>query len=199
MGMRRIARDWNKLADQLRGAAMGIAGEPSWPPSAPTQVEVESAADAISDARTRIIELENEIASARFDLAAAMTTGNGLMRKIISYAEGLLGSTVGFGVRPLDGTRNSPGPTPQVKGLVLSDGGSGAIGVKWKGVPRATYEVQWFADEFLAQLMGALASTRRTALVPALAPGAQIWLRVRALRGGKYGEWSETATRIANV
>ena len=46
-------------------------------------------------------------------------------------------------------------------------------------------------------MLGALASTRRTALIPGLDPGAQIWLRVRALRGRKYGEWSETATRIA--
>ena len=44
--MRRIHTDLYKLADQLRRASEGIAGEPGWPGFAPTQAETAAAANA---------------------------------------------------------------------------------------------------------------------------------------------------------
>lgn len=202
--MRRISRDWDKLATQLESAGRGISGEPAWPGSAPTQAEVEAAADAIRDFRTQIIAAENLMQGLRSEFAKAMENGGRIMRLVDYVTSGLYGETgagkIVFGVRPIDRTRNSPGPTPKVTKVVLSDGpGSGSIALRWKPIPRATYEVQWFGEETLESLMGAMVSTKSRAPIPALRPGLQIWVRVRALRGGKLGAWSDPATRVAPV
>ncbi len=103
-------------------------------------------------------------------------------------------------LRPIDRNPNSLGPVVQVTKLRLVDGlAAGTIQADWKAVRRATYEVQWFGLEAMQQLLGAAASTRSELLIVGLQPGTQIWVRVRALRAGKYGDWSEQATRIANV
>jgi|CXWL01.1.fsa_nt_gi hypothetical protein len=202
--MRRVSRDWYKLAEQLRASGIAILAEPAWPGSAPSQVAVTAAGDEILDLRTQISHTESLLQGLRTQMAAAMDEGTRLMRLVDYVTSGLYGESgpekANFALRPVDRTRNSPGPTPQVSELALLDGDAvGSISLKWKGVPRATFEIQWFSDEALETLMGAMVATKSQAIIPSLQPGVQVWVRVRALRGGRLGEWSETGTRIANV
>lgn len=185
-------------------AGNGIAGEPGWPGGAPTQVEVVAKGTEIKDIRMQIADAEALLRGLRPALERAMGEGIDLMKRVDDTTDGIYGESspekLKFGLPSKDRTRNSPGPTPKVTKLVLSDGlSSGSIRAKWKVVPRATFEVQWFSDALLTAFMGSVVVTRANALIPSLPLGAQIWLRVRALRGGKVGEWSDTATRIANV
>jgi len=164
---------------------------------------VEAAGTELIDLMRQMVEAENVLQGLRTAMARAMAEGTRLMRRVDHVTTALYGDAGEqkhtFGLRPIDHTRNSAGPTPQVVGLCLGDGPvQGAITARWKKVPRATYEVHWFFDESLSTLAGATIATRNEAFIP-LAPGTQVWLRVRALRGKKLGEWSETATRIANV
>lgn len=202
--MRRISRNWDELATQLTLAVQGINGEPAWPGSAPSNVEVQAASASIRDLTYQIIGAENDLQILRSRLSMAMDDGTRIMRMVDFTSHGLYAQgdpkLVAFGMRPIDRIRNSPGPTPKIERLALADGaGSGAISGRWKPVSRANYEVQWYADQELETLIGAMVATKSEAQIPALAPGLQIWLRVRALRGGRYGEWSDVATRIANV
>lgn len=202
--MRRIKTERYALQQQVLSAANGIAGEPGWPAGAPTQVEVQTLADELDTLLTQIIEAENDLQGLRGQMQAAVVSSQAMLRRIDNITSGLYGADgsgkIAFGLRPVDTTRNSPGPTPKVSGLVLRDGlAPGSIDASWKRIPRAVYEVQWFSDAAMGQLMGSAVSTRSELLIAGLSPGVQIWVRVRALRGKKQGDWSDPATRIANV
>lgn len=151
----------------------------------------------------QIVELESDLRRLRRGLQTAMVEGTNLIRRVDHITTALYGDAAPmkhkFGLRPIDQVRNSAGPTPQVVQLVLGDGPlPGSLRAKWKSVARATYEVQWYSDEALETLMGATVATTNEAII-ALPPGTQTWMRVRAIRGKKFGDWSETATRFANV
>lgn len=202
--MRRIKQERYALQMQIANAAHGIGEEPDWPSGAPTQIEVQAVADDLDDLLTQLVAAENQIAGVRAMIQQKSADGVALLRRIdnvTSALYGVDGAKKGlFGLRPIDTTRNSPGPTPQVIGLKLTDGlAPGSIQADWKRIPRAVYEVQWFADEALERIMGSAVSTRSELLIPALTPGTQIWVRVRALRGRKQGDWSAVGTRIANL
>lgn len=201
--MRRIHTDLYKLADQLRRASEGIAGEPGWPGFAPTQAETAAAATAIRSAATNVIAIENDLSVARTALAMARADGTAIMRKIDGATTGLYGESGlqkhNFGLRPVDGVKNSRGPVPPIKKLSLSDGPKpGSLLAKWKAIVGASYDLQWFADETLETLVGSMASTRRQAVLENLVPGSHIWLRVRGTRAGRHGAWSETVSRYVN-
>ncbi len=201
--MRRISRNWNDLSQQLLSAGRGISLEPSWPATAPTQVEVEAASAEITSLTTQIIAAENVLQGLRLSRHKAIEDGTQLMRRVDQATNALYGETgsqkITYGLRLKDQVRNSSGPTPAISKLLLTDGPvKGSISAGWKKVPRATYEVQWFSDEALESLMGATVAPQNQTFIPA-APGVQIWLRVRAMRGRRLGEWSEVVTRISNV
>jgi len=202
--MRRIKTERYALQQQVLSAANGIAGEPAWPAGAPTQVEVQALADELDNLLTQIIEAENDLQGLRSQMKSTVESSQAMLRRIDNITSGLYGidgaGKIAFGLRPVDTTRNSPGPTPKVSGLVLSDGAApGSIEVSWKRIPRAVYEVQWFSDSAMSQIVGSAVATRSELLIPALTPGVQVWVRLRALRGKKQGDWSDAATRIANV
>ena len=155
------------------------------------------------DLTTQMVAAENVLQRLRVSMDRAMADGAQLMRRVDQVTTALYGDADpqkhAFGLRPIDHIRNSAGPTPQVARLALNDGPTpSSLVAKWKSIPRATYEVQWFSDEALVTLVGATVATKNETLI-ALAPGTQIWMRVRAIRGKRFGDWSETATRIANV
>lgn len=201
--MRRLQQDRYKLQIQMKLAIAGIQGEPAWP-GAPSLVEVQQASAALEAAVAAAKAAETELKLRRGAVDEARSQALAVLRRIdhvTSYLYGDSGSQKHkFGLRPIDNVRNSLGPPPSVKHLVLKDGGApGVVLADWKRIPGATYEVQWFADPQFTQLAGAGTATRSRLLLAGLTPGMQIWVRVRALRSRRYGDWSDVATRIANV
>lgn len=202
--MRRLKTERRQLAEQIKMAAQGILGEPAWPAGAPTAVEVQALADEFEDLLSQLGNMELQIAVLRETVRRKGDECQETVRRIDHVTSVLYGLDSvlkgNFGLRPIDTVRSSPGPTPKVGGLRLADGlAAGSLAADWKRVPRAVYEVQWFFDAALAQLVGSAVSTRSSLLIPALSPGTQVWVRVRALRGKRFGDWSAPATRIANV
>ena len=124
--MRRIARNWNVLAQQLVSAGRGISGEPAWPASAPSQATVEAAGTLLYDLTTQMVAAENVLQRLRVSMDRAMADGAQLMRRVDQVTTALYGDADpqkhAFGLRPIDHIRNSAGPTPQVARLALNDG-----------------------------------------------------------------------------
>ena len=50
-----------------------------------------------------------------------------------------------------------------------------------------------------SQRIGLSIATASRLVILGLTPGQQIWARVRAKRGKRFGPWSEAGTRIVNV
>jgi predicted phage tail protein len=49
------------------------------------------------------------------------------------------------------------------------------------------------------QMVGSQTVTKSELEIEGLARGNQYWIRVRAVRAGKIGPWSDEATRVANI
>lgn len=202
--MRRFKTSRYELGVQVRSAANGILGEPAWPAGVPTHAEVLALADEFDAKVDDLREKENVLLGARAGVLDVEARCQAMVRRIDNITSGLYGADGYqkgmYGLRPKDTTRNSYGPTPQVVKLVLRDGPEpGSILAEWKTVPGAVYEIQWFDQQEMEALLGSRSSTRSKLLISGLAPGRQFWIRVRAVRSRRTGEWSETATRIANV
>jgi hypothetical protein len=202
-GMRRLEKAQFEVWKQIDQAARGIALEPGWP-STPTHAEVQALAAKLDTDIQAIGSAKLALGLLRAQLATDYKASLVMLRRIDAITDSLYGRSGGkklqYGLRPIDEIKNSAGPVPQVSGLSLADGlGPGSLVAKWTSVKRAAYDIQWFSSASLEQLIGSAASTRATVEILGLAPGTQIWLRVRALRAGKLGDWSEVATRIANV
>ena len=74
-----------------------------------------------------------------------------------------------------------------------------SIWVDWDSVERAVYEVQWFSDSNILQMTGSATVTSSETEIQGLERGKQYWFRVRAVRAGQEGPWSDQATRVANI
>ena len=203
MGGPRLAFDRIEVYRQIQMAATAIVADPSWP-GLPSGAEVQQAADDLKLANENLFKAEQALRAARFEANSARERALDLLRRVDYVTDSLYGpggvEKGRFGVRPKDQHRNKYVQTPIVKELALSDGPvGGTILANWHRVPRATYEVQWYADPECTSLLGAAAATRSRYLIENLGAGTQVWVRVRALRSRQYGEWSDVSTRIANV
>lgn len=63
--MRRIKQERYALQEQIKIAAMGIAGEPAWPSGAPTQTEVQAVADELSALLSDLSAAEVQLSGVR--------------------------------------------------------------------------------------------------------------------------------------
>jgi len=63
----------------------------------------------------------------------------------------------------------------------------------------ASYEIKWFSNAPMTQLVGSATSTASEYVQSGLTPGQQYWMIVRPVRGSETGPWSDPATRVANV
>ena len=75
----------------------------------------------------------------------------------------------------------------------------GSIFFDYENIEGATYEVQWFTDSALTQMVGSAVSTRSDFTITGLTSGTQYWMHVRPQRGGQTAAWSDPATRVAPV
>jgi hypothetical protein len=74
-----------------------------------------------------------------------------------------------------------------------------SIFVDFDSVDGAVYEVQWFSDAPLTQMVGSSTVTESQIEITGLTRGSQYWVRVRAVRASQPGPWSDQATRVANI
>ena len=69
----------------------------------------------------------------------------------------------------------------------------------WESIVGASYEIKWFSNAPMTQLVGSATSTASEYVISGLTPGQQYWMSVRPVRGSETGPWSDPATRVANV
>jgi hypothetical protein len=107
---------------------------------------------------------------------------------------------IGFG---LDAKKSTAAPTDVPEQVVITATREGAapasIFLDFDSVDGAVYEVQWFSDAPLTVMVGSATVTVSEIEIPGLTKGQQYWFRVRAVRAGQAGPWSDQATRVANI
>lgn len=192
------------LAVQCSQAAAGITGEPAWPATAPTSAQMTARAASINAALLAVADLEAQIAVARESLASEVTFGRAEMNQIDSATDLLYGEDgaekLNFGLPPKKTTPTPLGlPTKVVIRAILDGPLPASILVDWEAEENAAYEIQWFTDAAMTVLVGSATSTASEYVITGLQKATQYWLRVRAVRAGQHGPWSDPATRVAGV
>ena len=81
----------------------------------------------------------------------------------------------------------------------LDDPTPNSILFDWESIVGASYEIKWFSNAPMTQLVGSATSTASEYVISGLTPGQQYWMIVRPVRGSETGPWSDPATRVANV
>lgn len=203
----RIKLDRDGLLHQLMTAATGAAGDPSWPAGSLSPAAIQTKADDFAKALDDLRKLELQTRTQRATVEILEAEVRKMMRRVDDLSSALYGRDnvlkEKFGLPPVDTHPNRTPAPPQVMKVVALDGPSPAsILLKWKAVPRAVYEAEWFAaDPALpdSHRIGLSIATASRLVILGLTPGQQIWARVRAKRGKRFGPWSESATRIVNV
>jgi hypothetical protein len=199
--MARIKTRPDELRDQLTTAsAAATAAGLSWPASAPTPAALTAAADALTADLADVAAAEGSLATARQTRDNDATTGRGLMKDVDEATDFLYGADgaekVNFGLTPKGSSAVEP--LVQLTDIKISDGlPSHSIFFDWEGITGASYEVQWFTDSALANMVGSTVVTQSEYTVSGLTGGTQYWMHVRPVRGGQYGPWSDPATRVA--
>lgn len=204
MAKRRIPTKPTELRDQMLQAAAGIGGEANWPPTAPTQADVNTQAGNISTAITNVDSLMAQLSQARATLRTLRDQGVDTMKRIDEVTDGLYGAggpqKNNFGLPPKQ-TGGVSVPLDQVVITKTADGTSPAsIFVDWdQEEGAAAYQIEWYSDSALTQQIGNAAVSESEYEIAGLTAGQQYWVRVRAIRGNEFGAWSDPATRVANV
>jgi hypothetical protein len=98
-------------------------------------------------------------------------------------------------------TTQTPSSEPEQVVILATANGThpASVCVDWDSVDAAVYEVQWFGDAPLMLMVGSATVTNSEMEIQGLERGKQYWFRVRAVRAGKVGPWSDQATRVANI
>jgi hypothetical protein len=189
----------------LNQALSDINGESNWPTTAPTLPVVETAADNINASITQIDDLNSQLSQARATLHEKVDTGGDLMKRIDEVTDGLYGSEAAeknnFGLPPKKSTHGTQVPLGQVVITKIEDGVAPAsIFVDWDNDAAASaYQVEWFTDSAMTAQVGNAAVSASEHEIQGLVQGTQYWIRVRSVRGNEYGQWSDVATRVANL
>jgi hypothetical protein len=201
----RIQRRPDALRDQLNQAAAQIAveeGSGNWPASSPTSIAVTAAATAINTSLTTINGLEADLGTARQTRDTNVTTGVGIMREIDETTDALYGpdgaEKLAFGLPP-KGSGTGEALVKLVEIRTFDGTPANSIRFDFENIDGATYEVQWSTVSDFATLVGTAVSTQSEYTISGLTAGTQYWMRVRPVRGGQQGPWSDPATRVAPV
>lgn len=201
----RIKRRPDELADQLRqAAAAATAAGAAWPAGAPTPAALNATATAIDNAIKAIDIALATAANERQTRDAGVDAGTDQMEKVDGFTDGLYGpdgpEKLNFGLPPKvpGGALGAP---PKLTDLRLGDGQLPAsIFADCETVDgNSSYEWEWYSDGNLTQRVGNTVTTASEFTINGLATGSRYWVRVRAIRGGQYGQWSDPDSRVANV
>ncbi len=205
MAKPRIARKSTDLRDQLLQAATAIGSEPNWPATAPMGEDVQAMGEDISASLTQVEDLKAQLSQARAALHSQCTEGGKTMKRIDEVTDGLYGSDSpeknNYGLPPKKSTHGSAEPLGQVIITKVTDGTAPAsIFVDWDSDSAATaYQIEWFSDSAMSQAVGSAAVSVSEHEIQGLTLGQQYWVRVRSIKGNEYGQWSDPATRVANL
>ncbi|MBN1554234.1 MAG: fibronectin type III domain-containing protein [Phycisphaerae bacterium] len=205
MAKPRIATKPTDLRDQLTQALAGITNEASWPATAPPAVAVSAAQNVVATAITTVEDLKAQLAQARATLHTNVDTGIGLMKQIDSVTDGLYGPDdprkENFGLPPKKTSHGPSVPLGQVLITKIEDGTAPvSIFVDWDPDAGASaYQIEWYTDAAMSQQIGAAAVSASEHEIQGLTQGQQYWVHVRSVRGNEYGQWSDPATRVANL
>lgn len=202
----RISRKADALATQCTQAAAGITGAgATWPAAtAPTAAAMTTHATNLNAKLTSINALEAQLSTARQQLKDLVDLARESMNKVDQATDLLYGpdgaQKQNFGLPPKKATATTSGEPEQVVITATTDGTQPhSIWLDWDSVSGAVYEVQWFSDAALTQMVGSATVTLSEVEIPGLTRGQQYWFRVRAVRASLFGAWSDQATRVANI
>jgi len=204
MAKPRIPTKPTEVRDQLGEASKGIAGEPNWPTTAPNQIKVDAIQASLILAIDAVTALEAQLAIARTELHFRRDAGVKVMKNIDNVTDGLYGpdgdEKMNFGLPPKK-THGELHHLGQVLITKVQDGVAPAsIFVDWDPEEGArAYEVEWYTDPAMTQKIGNAAVTQSQFEIGGLTPGQQYWIHVRAVRGDEFAQWSDVATRVANL
>ena len=205
MGKARISKKPTELRDQLMQANSGIGGEPTWPPTAPTAADVTTLLGNMFTTITQVEDLKSQLSQARAALHGHVADSYDLMKRIDEVTDGLYGSNStkknDYGLPPKKSTHGAQVPLEQVVIIKIEDGvGPASIFVDWDTDAGASaYQVEWYTDSAMTDQVGNAAVSASEYEVQGLVQSQQYWIRVRSIRGNEYGQWSDVATRVANL
>ena len=203
------------LAQQCDRAHNAIGGEPNWPTTAPIAMTLLTRSQNLTTQLSVINVLESQLRAARQDMKPFIEDAREDMLKVDQATDLLYGEDsakkIQFGLDPKKpaggdgsgagaGAGGGAGGIEQVVIRATKDGTHPAsIWVDWDSVEGAVYEIQWFSDAPLTQMIGSATVTASELEVQGLVRGNQYWFRVRAVRASQPGPWSDQATRVANI
>lgn len=200
----RIPVKADELATQCGLAGAAIGGEPGWPALAPDGATMIGYAQQLEAKLDRINSLKSELRATRQSIKPIVADARRDMLKIDNATDMLYGADSGkkieFGLSPKRVTKAPSVEPEQVVIRETRDGTEpGSIWVDWEAQPAAVYEVQWFLDASMTDMVGSATATKSEVVVEGLVRGKEYWFRVRAVRGSKSGPWSDQATRVASI
>jgi len=205
MAQDRIKRRPDELRDQLLQAAAAITAlGPGWPAGAPTAASVTAEANAIDASITAIEGFDNSAAARRQQRNGEVTTSRGTMGLIDGFTTGLYGADgaekANFGLPPIIQPGPPLGPPEKITDLKLADGQLPAsFFCDCETIEGSSYEWEWYSDAALTVRVGNVTTTPSELTINGLTTGTRYWVRVRAIRGGQTGMWSDPDSRVANV
>lgn len=203
----RIKSKPQELANQcmMATSAISACGE-DWPTTAPGMAELGNAFSNLNTQFKAWQDAEAALAQARTKLASAVSVAQGQMRKIDSVTDGLYGPTssmkesFGLPAKKPGGRAGQSIVLTKIIVLEIAEGNDPAsIYLRFQPIKGASYQAEWFADPALTELVGNIALTDSKLTATGLTTGKQYWFRVRAVKGGKAGPWSDAASRVANI
>jgi len=201
----RISRIPDELAQQCTCVASAIETEPGWlpPPLAPSAMTFNEHAQNITAQLSVIAALKRQMRDARRALKPLIENARADMLKADQLTSIIYGpegeQKANFGIAP----KKTRPHTVKPKQVVIRSINPGArptsIMLYCAKVGTAVYEVQWFGDADMTQMIGSAKDSFWEIDIPDLERGRQYWFRVRAVRGGQEGLWSEQATRVVGI
>ncbi|MCX7050256.1 MAG: fibronectin type III domain-containing protein [Candidatus Sumerlaeota bacterium] len=201
----RISRNPEELARQCGLAAFAITSAgPGWPASAPSSATLTTCNTNLTSQLSVINSLETQLRAARQAMKPMIDAARDAMAKVDQATDLLYGpdgaEKQNFGLTPKKVGGEASGEPEQVVITATTDGTQPAsIWIDWDTVEGAVYELQWFSDAALTQMVGSATVTNSEYEIPGLTKGNQYWFRVRAVRASLVGPWSDQATRVANI
>jgi len=199
----RIKRRPDQSRDQLNTAAAAItAAGAAWTGSL-TAAQVAAAAANTNTALTAVKNAEAALKVLRQTIRTVGSAGIAIMKQIDSTTDAIYGPSgaekANFDLPPKFVT-TGPAPLDKLTDIrTLETATPNSILFDWESIVGASYEIKWFSNATMTQLVGSATSTASEYVISGLTPGQQYWMIVRPVRGSETGPWSDPATRVANV